>query len=173
MPASSRASAKHRSVPRRVRGAARCRNGSEPCDEYRGRACTRARRCTALRHLELLRREVSGRNLGCCHPLRVRPALFDPPDLGVRATVARLLHVGREQWRTSTLGLAVPSLYPARSAATPRGVARAIDRAMVRDAEPWGPLLAAIVGLAAVGALVNFHRRYATARVGVRVEARM
>src|SRR5437762_966121 len=45
----------------------------------------------------------TSRDLGGCHPLRVRPALFDPPDLGVRATLARLLRVGREQWRTTAL----------------------------------------------------------------------
>jgi ATP-binding cassette, subfamily B, bacterial len=103
----------------------------------------------------------------------VRPAPFDPPDLGVRATVARLLHVGREQWRTIALGLALAFVYTLLSVAIPLVVARAIDRAIVREAEPLWPLLAAIVGLAAVRAFVNFQRRYATARVGVRVEARM
>ncbi len=100
-------------------------------------------------------------------------APFDPPDLGVRATVARMLRVGREQWRTSALGLALAFLYTLLSIAIPLVVARTIDRAIVRDAEPLWPLLAAILGLAALRALVNFQRRYATARVGVRVEARM
>jgi ABC-type multidrug transport system fused ATPase/permease subunit len=103
----------------------------------------------------------------------VGPERFDPPDLGVRATVARMLRVGREQWRTSALGLALAFLYTLLSIAIPLVVARTIDRAIVRDAEPLWPLLGAIVGLAALRALVNFQRRYATARVGVRVEARM
>ena len=103
----------------------------------------------------------------------VGAAPFDPPDLGVRATVARLLRVGREQWRTSVLGLALALLYTVLSVAIPLVVARTIDRAIVHDAEPLWPLLAAIGVLAAARALVNFQRRYATARVGVRVEARM
>ncbi len=84
-----------------------------------------------------------------------------------------MLRVGREQWRTSALGLALAFLYTLLSIAIPLVVARTIDRAIVRDAEPLWPLLGAIVGLAALRALVNFQRRYATARVGVRVEARM
>jgi ABC-type multidrug transport system fused ATPase/permease subunit len=98
---------------------------------------------------------------------------FDPPDLGVHATVARLVGVAREQWRTCVLGLALALAYTLLSVAIPLVVARAIDRAIVHHAEPLVPLLAAIVALAGVRWLVNFQRRYATARVGVRVEARM
>src|SRR5207248_5215421 len=52
-------------------------------------------------------------------------------------------------------------------------VARAIDHAIVRRTQPLWPYLAAIVSLAAVRFGINFTRRYATARVGVRIVARM
>ena len=98
---------------------------------------------------------------------------FDPPDLGVRATVARLARVGFEQWRTCVLGLTLALLYTLLSIAIPLVVARTIDRAILHHSEPLWPLLAAIVALACLRGLINFQRRYATARVGVRVEARM
>ena len=101
------------------------------------------------------------------------PSRFDPPDLGVRDTVVRLARVGREQWRLSALGLALAFLYTVLTIAIPLLVARAIDRSILHHEEPLAPLLAAIAAVAIVRAVVNFERRYATARVGVRVEARM
>jgi ABC-type multidrug transport system fused ATPase/permease subunit len=101
------------------------------------------------------------------------PSRFDPPDLGVRDTVVRLARVGREQWRLSALGLALAFLYTVLTIAIPLLVARAIDRSILHHEEPLAPLLAAIGAVAVVRAGVNFQRRYATARVGVRVEARM
>jgi ABC-type multidrug transport system fused ATPase/permease subunit len=98
---------------------------------------------------------------------------FAPPDLGVRDTIVRLAGVGREQWRLSALGLGLALVYTLLSIAIPLLVARVIDRAIVHHDEPLAPLLAAIAGLAILRAFVNFQRRYATARVGVRVEARM
>jgi ATP-binding cassette subfamily B protein len=97
----------------------------------------------------------------------------DPPDLGVRATIARLAVVGREQWRLSSLGLGLALLYTLLSITIPLLVARAIDHAIVHHDQPLAPLLVAIAVVALVRAVVNFQRRYATARVGVRVEARM
>jgi ABC-type multidrug transport system fused ATPase/permease subunit len=96
-----------------------------------------------------------------------------PPDLGVRETAVRLARVGREQWRLSALGLGLAFLYTVLSIIIPLLVARAIDRSIVHHEEPLWPLLAAIIGVAVVRMAVNFQRRYATARVGVRVEARM
>jgi ATP-binding cassette, subfamily B, bacterial len=103
----------------------------------------------------------------------IPPSPFDPPDLGVRETVARLARVGAEQWRVSALGLALAFLYTLLTVAIPLLVARVIDRSIVHHEAPLSPLLAALLGVAAVRAVVNFERRYATARVGVRVEARM
>jgi ABC-type multidrug transport system fused ATPase/permease subunit len=98
---------------------------------------------------------------------------FAPPDLGVRETIVRLARVGREQWRTSALGLALALVYSALSIAIPLLVARTIDRAILHHEQALWPLLAAIAALAVLRAFVNFQRRFATARVGVRVEARM
>jgi ABC-type multidrug transport system fused ATPase/permease subunit len=103
----------------------------------------------------------------------LRPDSFDPPDLSVRATVTRLARLGREQWRLSALGLSLALLYTVLSIAIPLLVARTIDRAIVQDDAPLLPLLGAIAAVAAVRGLVNVQRRYATARVGIRVEARM
>jgi ABC-type multidrug transport system fused ATPase/permease subunit len=100
-------------------------------------------------------------------------ARYAPPDLGWRETAVRLARVGREQWRLSALGLGLAFLYTLLSIAIPLLVARAIDRSIVHHEEPLGPLLAAIVVVAVLRMAVNFQRRYATARVGVRVEARM
>jgi ABC-type multidrug transport system fused ATPase/permease subunit len=98
---------------------------------------------------------------------------FAPGDLAVRATARRLAAIGREQWRIAALALALALGYTVLSLAIPLLVARAIDRSIVHHEQPLWPLLAAIAAIAAVRALVNFERRFATARVGVRVEARM
>jgi ABC-type multidrug transport system fused ATPase/permease subunit len=100
-------------------------------------------------------------------------ATFAPGDLGVRATARRLAAIGREQWRVAALALALALGYTALSLAIPLLVARAIDRSILHHQQPLWPLLAAIAAVAAVRALVNFERRFATARVGVSVEARM
>jgi ABC-type multidrug transport system fused ATPase/permease subunit len=98
---------------------------------------------------------------------------FDPPDYALRATVRRLGSVWREQWRLTAIGLAYAFVYSGLSLVIPLLVARAIDGSIVAHERPLGPQLIAIIGLAAVRAGVNFLRRYATARVGVGVEARM
>jgi ABC-type multidrug transport system fused ATPase/permease subunit len=98
---------------------------------------------------------------------------FDPPDYGFRMTARRLLDVWREQWRLTAIGFAYALAYSALSLAIPLLVARAIDGSILRDDRPLWPELAAIAGLAALRAGINFLRRYATARVGVGVEARM
>ncbi len=98
---------------------------------------------------------------------------FDPPDYGLRSTAVRLALVWREQWRLAALGLVYALLYSALSLAIPLLVARAIDGSILGDDRPLAPQLAIIGGLALVRAGVNFLRRYATARVGVGVEARM
>src|SRR5207244_12263809 len=50
---------------------------------------------------------------------------------------------------------------------------RAIDRAVVRHVQPLWPYLLGILALGVVRFFVNFFRRYATARIGIRIEARM
>jgi ABC-type multidrug transport system fused ATPase/permease subunit len=52
-------------------------------------------------------------------------------------------------------------------------VQRAIDNSVVHHHQPLWPYLASIVVLAALRMAINFTRRYATARVGIRIDARM
>ncbi len=97
----------------------------------------------------------------------------DPPDFATWPTARRLLRLWREQWRLASFGLACAFVYSLLSLAIPLLVARAIDRAIVHHEQRLWPILLVILGLATVRLAVNFSRRYATARVGVRLEARM
>jgi ABC-type multidrug transport system fused ATPase/permease subunit len=98
---------------------------------------------------------------------------FDPPDYGLKMTARRLSVVWREQWRLTAIALLYALAYSGLSLAIPLLVARAIDGSIVGDERPLWPQLVAIIVLAALRSGVNFLRRYATARVGVGVEARM
>ncbi|MFZ1995366.1 MAG: ABC transporter ATP-binding protein [Solirubrobacteraceae bacterium] len=98
---------------------------------------------------------------------------YDPAPYDLALTARRLIGLWREQRRLSLLGFAYAFVYSALSLAIPVLVARAIDRSIVTHREPLAPLLALIVVLALVRGGVNFLRRYATSRVGVRVEARL
>src|ERR1700747_423555 len=98
----------------------------------------------------------------------------DPPDLGLWPTFRRLLGLWREQWKLGLIGLTFAFLYTLISIAIPILIQRAIDNAVVphkKDQLP--PYLAAIGGLALLRFVINFNRRYATARIGIRIEARM
>jgi ABC-type multidrug transport system fused ATPase/permease subunit len=102
---------------------------------------------------------------------------FDPPDLGLLPTFRRLLRLWREQWRLGVFGLACSLVYTLISIAIPILIQRAIDHSIDTRHDPhhqvlW-PYLAAIAGLAAARAVIAFNRRFATARIGVRIEARM
>jgi ABC-type multidrug transport system fused ATPase/permease subunit len=101
------------------------------------------------------------------------PDPVNPPDYGVRLTALRLLRLWKEQKRLVLLGLACAFLSAGVSLLIPLLVARAIDRSIVHHREALWPLLLIILGLAAVRFVINFTRRYATARVGIRIEARM
>src|SRR6266699_953429 len=98
----------------------------------------------------------------------------EPPDLGLLPTLRRLLRLWREQWRLGAIGLSCALAYTLISIAIPILIQRAIDNAIVPHKEgQLPPYLAAIGGLALVRFFVNFFRRYATARIGIRIEARM
>jgi ATP-binding cassette, subfamily B, bacterial len=99
--------------------------------------------------------------------------LVDPPDLGLLPTFRRLLRLWRVQWRLGVFGLLCSFVYTLVSTAIPVLIQQAIDRSIVHHAHPLWPYLAIIAGLAALRAVVNFNRRYATSRIGVRIEARM
>src|SRR5438105_15915022 len=98
----------------------------------------------------------------------------DPPDLGLLPTFRRLLYLWREQWHLGVFALSCSLAYTLISTTIPILIQRAIDHAIVphHESRLW-PYLAAIVGLAALRWAINFNRRFATARIGVRIEARM
>jgi ABC-type multidrug transport system fused ATPase/permease subunit len=99
----------------------------------------------------------------------------DPPDLDLLPTFRRLLRLWTTQWRLGVFGLCCSLVYTLISIAIPILIQRAIDHSITpeHDAQPLWPYLAAITGLAAFRFVINFNRRYATSRIGVRIEARM
>jgi ABC-type multidrug transport system fused ATPase/permease subunit len=98
----------------------------------------------------------------------------DPPDLSLWPTLRRLLRLWREQWKLGVFALSCSLVYTLISIAIPILIQRAIDNAIVPHKEgQLPPYLAAIGGLALLRFVINFNRRYATARIGIRIEARM
>jgi ATP-binding cassette, subfamily B, bacterial len=100
----------------------------------------------------------------------------DPPDLSLWPTAKGLARLWREQGRLVVLGLVCAFVWTGLALAIPIVIQRAIDHAIApksgHRAALW-PYLAIVVVLAVLRFFVNFTRRYATARTGVRVEARM
>jgi ABC-type multidrug transport system fused ATPase/permease subunit len=101
----------------------------------------------------------------------------DPPDLGLLATFRRLMPLWWEERRLGFFGLACSFIYVLISLAIPLLIQRAIDDSIApaKGVEPkalW-PYLAAVVVLATLRFVINFNRRFATARIGIRIEARM
>ncbi|HET7568116.1 MAG TPA: ABC transporter ATP-binding protein [Gaiellaceae bacterium] len=97
----------------------------------------------------------------------------DPPDLGLLPTFRRLLRLWRGQWRLGVFGLSCSFGYTLISTAIPLLIQRAIDGAILHHRHSLWPYLGAIAGLAALRFVINFNRRFATARIGIRIEARM
>jgi ABC-type multidrug transport system fused ATPase/permease subunit len=97
----------------------------------------------------------------------------DPPDYPAWPTGRRLLSLWWEQRRLGIRGLVCAFAYTGVSLTIPLLIQQAIDNAVVDREHALWPYLAAIVVLAAARMAINFTRRYATARVGIRIEARM
>src|SRR3954452_5415393 len=97
----------------------------------------------------------------------------DPPDLGMLPTFRRLLRLWRNEWRLGLLGLSLALLYTAISITIPLTIQRAVDNAIVTDKKPLWPYIVLIIVLASVRFAGNFTRRFATARIGIRIEAKM
>ena len=97
----------------------------------------------------------------------------DPPDLGLLPTLRRLLRLWWGERRLGALGLSFALAYTLISIAIPLLMQRAIDNAIVAHTQPLWPYVLAIVALGTVRFGINFSRRYATARIGIRIEARM
>jgi ABC-type multidrug transport system fused ATPase/permease subunit len=97
----------------------------------------------------------------------------DPPDLGLLPTFRRLLRLWRAEWRLGVLGLTCSLFYTVISTTIPILLQRAIDNSVVAHVEPLAPYIGAIAALALIRFGINFTRRYTTARIGIRIEARM
>jgi ATP-binding cassette, subfamily B, bacterial len=98
----------------------------------------------------------------------------DPPDLPLRPTLRRLVPLWWEQRRLAAVGLTCALVFTGLSLAIPVLIQRTIDDAIVGgDDAVLLPYLAAIVVVAVVRFGINFTRRYATARIGIHVEARL
>jgi ABC-type multidrug transport system fused ATPase/permease subunit len=105
----------------------------------------------------------------------------DPPDLGLLPTFRRLMPLWWEERRLGFFGLACSLVYVIVSIAIPLFVSAAIDNSIDTTQkstfpnlghELW-PYLVTILVLASIRFPVNFLRRFATARIGIRIEARM
>jgi len=101
------------------------------------------------------------------------PNPVDPPDLGLLPTFRRLLRLWWGQRRLGFLGLAFAFLYTLISMLIPILLSQAINNSIVAHTKPLWPYLLGIAVLAAARFGVNFTRRYATARIGIRIEAQM
>ena len=100
----------------------------------------------------------------------------DPPDLGMRPTFGRLLRLWREQWKLGVFALSCSFIYTLISIAIPILIQRAIDNSIDTSqphTQPLWPYLAASPRSPSLRFVINFNRRYATARIGIRIEARM
>jgi ABC-type multidrug transport system fused ATPase/permease subunit len=105
----------------------------------------------------------------------------DPPDLGQLPTFRRLLRLWWAERKLGFFGLTCSLLYVLVSIAIPILIQQAIDHSIAPNQhhghhvhpQPLWPYLAIVAGLAAFRLVINFNRRYATARIGVRIEARM
>src|ERR1051326_7672813 len=108
----------------------------------------------------------------------VRPAAsspmsqVDPPDYPPWPTARRLVPLWWGQKRLVLLALLCAFIYVGLSLAIPVLIERAIDNAIVpgNPSAVW-PYVTAIMVLAVIRFFINFTRRYATARIGVRIEA--
>ena len=100
--------------------------------------------------------------------------LVDPPDLPLWPTLRRLHPLWWEQRRLVARGLLLALTFTALSITIPVLIQRLVDEAIVGpyDDRLW-PYLGAILVLAGLRFVVNFSRRFATARVGIAVEARL
>jgi ABC-type multidrug transport system fused ATPase/permease subunit len=98
----------------------------------------------------------------------------DPPDLPLVPTLRRLFPLWWEQRRLVAIGLVCALVFTCLSLTIPILIQRAIDNAIVEpDPTLLAGYLAAILAISGVRFVINFTRRFATARVGIYVEARL
>jgi ATP-binding cassette, subfamily B, bacterial len=99
---------------------------------------------------------------------------FDPEDYPLRPTVRRLARLWWDERRLVLVGLACALAYTSLTLTVSVLIQRAIDGAIVPGSTGalW-PYVVAIMVLALARFWVNYTRRYATSRVGIRLEARL
>jgi ABC-type multidrug transport system fused ATPase/permease subunit len=98
----------------------------------------------------------------------------DPPDLGLRPTLRHLFPLWRAQWRLVLLGLSCALVFTSLSLTIPVLISKTIDDAIDAGDHSLLPVyLGAILAIAVVRLGVNFTRRFATARIGIAVEANL
>ena len=99
---------------------------------------------------------------------------FDPDDYPLRPTVRRLSHLWWGERRLVVIGLACALAYTTLTLSISVLMQRAIDHSIVpRHPSALWPYVLGIFGLALARFWINFTRRFATARIGVRLEARL
>ena len=99
---------------------------------------------------------------------------FDPDDYPLRPTVRRLSHLWWGERRLVVLGLVCALAYTTLTLSVSVLLQRAIDNAIVpKHVGALWPYVLALLGLSLARFWINFTRRFATARVGVRLEARL
>lgn len=98
----------------------------------------------------------------------------DPPDLGLAATVRHLYPLWRAQGRHVALAVALALVITVLSLAIPVLIQRTIDEAIDGNhPERLAPYLLVILAVSAARFAASFFRRYATARIGIAVEAKL
>jgi ABC-type multidrug transport system fused ATPase/permease subunit len=98
----------------------------------------------------------------------------DPLDLELGATLRRLYPLWREQWSLVAIGLSCALVFTSTSLLIPILIQRTIDDAIDGgDHSLLVPYLAAILVVGVLQFWFNYTRRFATARIGIAVEARL
>jgi ABC-type multidrug transport system fused ATPase/permease subunit len=98
----------------------------------------------------------------------------NPPDLPLRPTLARLFPLWWEQRRLAAIGLSCALVFTALSITIPLLIQRVVDDAIRgTERDRLVPYLLLILTVALLRFGVNFLRRFATARIGIAVEARL
>jgi ABC-type multidrug transport system fused ATPase/permease subunit len=99
---------------------------------------------------------------------------FDPDDYPLRPTVRRLSHLWWGERRLVLIGLSCALAYTTLTLTVSVLIQRAIDNAIVpKHVGALWPYVLGILGLSLARFWINFTRRFATARIGVRLEARL
>ena len=99
---------------------------------------------------------------------------FDPDDYPLRPTVRRLAHLWWGERRLVLIGLACALVYTTLTLSVSVLIQRAIDHAIVpKHVGALWPYVLGILGLSLARFWINFTRRFATARIGVRLEAQL